>query len=617
MKQYSDYFIKKEKNIGFRCLMALSIVVLLLGCSGNSAFRARLIAMDSLLVEHPDSIYRVLCGLEAEVSHQSYADRMYYELLRADAQNKAYVDFTTDSVMQEVTKYYDDNGTPNEQMRAHYLLGCTYRDLKDVPMELQCFLDATEKADTASEDCDLYTLAAVYGQMAEIYDEQHLPNEELKSLAMLEKVSAKDKDTLTSIVAYELRIRSYWHMRMYDSILSVSEAARKKYLAIGNTKYAARLLNPAISILLDRGEYEKAKQYMTIFKKESGWFNGNEIVNSSAYIHYHNLGRYAIHANKTDSALFYFRRLQEKKKYEAAYEGLLSLYEKLGNSDSMAKYSRLYASANDSSQYAHDAITIAQIKAMYDYGHQKKIALEKISEQKKTEKVNMKLCFLLIFFLLLVLLAAVFIYYKNREKNRKHQILFKRYIDLSAYIKELEAEKEGLKVIEKKNNDQTSRIESLQKELESSKQEIERLSSQFHKAKGAEETFDFEFWLTNFKANKITESLWTIVISPKAGKKSSAFLLVELHKHYKLNCPHFFQMITSPLYDLNDLDRKVVMLNICDFTTSDIANILDKTPQQISNINTRIKNKIFPSLNKTNLLKKNLLVMLRDSLSNK
>lgn len=73
---------------------------------------------------------------------------MYYDLLRADAQNKAYIDFTTDSVMLQVADYYDQHGTANEQMRAHYLLGCTYRDLKDVPMEQQCFLEATEKADT-------------------------------------------------------------------------------------------------------------------------------------------------------------------------------------------------------------------------------------------------------------------------------------------------------------------------------------------------------------------------------------------------------------------------------------------------------------------------------------
>ena len=52
-------------------------------------------------------------------------ERMQEELLHAREMNKEYVDFTTDSVMKEVTAYYDRNGTPNERMEAHYLLSTT------------------------------------------------------------------------------------------------------------------------------------------------------------------------------------------------------------------------------------------------------------------------------------------------------------------------------------------------------------------------------------------------------------------------------------------------------------------------------------------------------------
>ena len=48
--------------------------------------------------------------------------RMRYHLLHAKAQNKAYVDFTTDSLLLQLTRYYDRHGTPNDRMLAYYLL---------------------------------------------------------------------------------------------------------------------------------------------------------------------------------------------------------------------------------------------------------------------------------------------------------------------------------------------------------------------------------------------------------------------------------------------------------------------------------------------------------------
>ena len=52
---------------------------------------------------------------------------MKYELLYAKAMNKAYIDFTSDSIMKKVALYYDKHGSKNEQMEAYYLLGCVYK----------------------------------------------------------------------------------------------------------------------------------------------------------------------------------------------------------------------------------------------------------------------------------------------------------------------------------------------------------------------------------------------------------------------------------------------------------------------------------------------------------
>jgi hypothetical protein len=100
---------------------------------------------------------------------QRRADRMRAALDSALQQNRNYIPFTSDSALLEVVEYYDRYGTPNDRLRAHYALGCVYRDLHDAPIALLSWEDAIAAADTTASDCDFATLFRVYGQMAEVY----------------------------------------------------------------------------------------------------------------------------------------------------------------------------------------------------------------------------------------------------------------------------------------------------------------------------------------------------------------------------------------------------------------------------------------------------------------
>jgi hypothetical protein len=90
-------------------------------------------------------------------------------LQRAHEQNQAYDSITNVDSLCLSADYFDRHGTPNERMRAHYLLGCAYRDMGEAPAALQSYQDAVDRADTLSDDCDIRRLMSVYGQMAELY----------------------------------------------------------------------------------------------------------------------------------------------------------------------------------------------------------------------------------------------------------------------------------------------------------------------------------------------------------------------------------------------------------------------------------------------------------------
>ncbi len=80
----------------------------------------------------------------------------------ADSLNRSYIPITSDSLLIEAATYFDSHGTPNERIRAHYLLGCAYRDMGEAPRTVKTWQDAVNCADTTATDCDYKTLGKAY-----------------------------------------------------------------------------------------------------------------------------------------------------------------------------------------------------------------------------------------------------------------------------------------------------------------------------------------------------------------------------------------------------------------------------------------------------------------------
>ena len=131
-------------------IVCLWAVCVLIGCAGDG-YTPALRTADSLMNDSPSVALAMLDSLKGEASGWSKAQRMRYHLLTMEAQNKAYVDFTSDSLAKDVVDYYDDHGTANDRLMAHYLLGCVYRDLKEAPRAVDCFHSRERLSATATK----------------------------------------------------------------------------------------------------------------------------------------------------------------------------------------------------------------------------------------------------------------------------------------------------------------------------------------------------------------------------------------------------------------------------------------------------------------------------------
>ena len=91
--------------------------------------------------------------------------RMRVGLDSINVRNRTDQPFTIQDV-EPYVQFFDNHGTPNDRLLAHYLLGRAYYEHGEAPMALECYHDAIDCADTTSKDCDYAQLSRVYAQMA-------------------------------------------------------------------------------------------------------------------------------------------------------------------------------------------------------------------------------------------------------------------------------------------------------------------------------------------------------------------------------------------------------------------------------------------------------------------
>jgi tetratricopeptide (TPR) repeat protein len=320
--------------------------------------------------------------------------------------------------------YFDRHGSANDRMMAHYVQGRVYHDMGEAPQALECYQHAAEVADTTSNDCDLYTLYAVYGQMANLFHAQFLPGDEMQVLQMAEHIAWKSKDTLAAMTMLDLRSRPYYLKNEKDSVLLIESQSRNLYLKFGYRQKAARSLIYTISIFLDRHLYHEADSCMHIFEQESGLFNGKGDIEKGREIYYYDKGRFLLGVNNYNLALRYFRKLVGTGNDEAAYRGLLLAYEKIGETDSIAKYAKLFAYANDNSFAAVEQSLIHHTAAVYNYSRQQRIAEERSS---KLKLLKLSLIIVITLSLIVILCVTIFLLKKRLKAESRAGFMGHKY----------------------------------------------------------------------------------------------------------------------------------------------------------------------------------------------
>lgn len=546
-------------------------MMLLVGCGGDG-YTPELRAIDTIINEKPDSALHLLDSLSTEAAGWPKSQRMRHRLLTMKAQNKAYVPFISDTIAKDLVSYYDDNGSPNDRLLARYLLGCVYRDLGEAPRAVDCYLDAVNHADTTTADCDYHTLAVTYSQMAKIYHQQLLLTDEIEAQKHSIHYALMDEDTCYAIFNKDLIASTYLLLNRNDSAECLLKEDIEFYMKYG---YRQKALQASLSLLYmyvkSSDKLPEAKQLIDQFDAESDWFDDHHELPPSRRQYYYYKGLYYEGIGFLDSAEYYYRKIYRPNMgpvdKDPMYRGLLSVFKKRHQTDSIAKYAQLYGEANDSSIAKKDQALTAQMASLYNYNRYKKEALERENTVLEAQNRFLYLCI----FIVIGLLVLAYIG-KKLLKWRREKLL------------ELKSRSQVVEMLQNEVSQHEREKTLIVEEKSLLAQENHTLKEEIGQMKIRENALASE----NLSDEPIVKQVNELAQKPRTMTQEEWRLLTKVFARY---CPQL-------LSDLLQCKASPIMMHVCLLSALGVrhneqAALLDITKQEVTNAKTAINQKLF------------------------
>ncbi len=147
-----------------RYYIAVIVCVLcLLSCDRHSDHCGRLVEVERMIVDLPDSALLLLNDIDNDAL--SVKDRAKYALLLSMALDKNYIDKTDFDVLQPAIDYYKDNGTADERLQTCYYQGRIYQNQGNGDMAMRCFINAREIKGAVTDTLTLANLYVAQGSL--------------------------------------------------------------------------------------------------------------------------------------------------------------------------------------------------------------------------------------------------------------------------------------------------------------------------------------------------------------------------------------------------------------------------------------------------------------------
>ena len=393
-------------------------------------------------------------------------------LLDIRLHDKAYITHTSIKPIEDVCRYFEENGTAAELQEAYYYMASVYRDLNDYPNAVTCFLKSAQVAENNSDiDCALWKNA--YSQLSYLYNQQfnysNALDAAIKGLDIAEKFNTVNERTYMRVAS------GYAELHDTIPVIRYTDMALELIEAKGICPSNADIIASAIgkySVYGCREKAERCYKLLAELPEKARPFN-----------HLTNISDYYERFVSADSAAITMSELYEttnsiESKYDAA-RWLTRYYVAKGEYEKAAGYAIKFIDANEAVIDKRTLEHTTNANNFYQYRRDKEEEMA-IMEKAAHDRLNL----LLGISVSVIIMSVVALLHYHRKKQLLDIILSKekniRLAKAMVASKDAELEKEKASIEQKEKELATldTTNSKLTKQLEAAENDFRMLVAQ-------------------------------------------------------------------------------------------------------------------------------------------
>ena len=544
------FFIKQDKNQR-KALIVSVLASFFWGCANNEhqGFQGVLATADSMTIatQYNDSAVKLLEQVKDSMMRQDEATQMAYKLMRIKAYDRARQPYDGEDEIFNILDYYEKKGDKGLLPVALYYAGRHTSKQHDTPYALEFFRRAHEQI---ANDSSNYLNGWICSQKGQLFRDQLFYKESRTQFTDALNYSLVSKDTMSTI--YNLRDIGGSYQMAGDAV--TCDTYLHKALRLAEEKRDTMMVRNILCCLSDNNiemeHYDSAKIYIKPLLSNLLKHEGSAIYTNASIIY--------LHEGKIDSALYYIGKVldigtvQGKK---VAYRNRTRIDLMRGDLTSARSDFENYVLYIDSINRITASEALAKASAAYDYSMKEQ---ENALLQEKSRRwqfwtwISLASC--------IALVLAFFLYYVYFKKRSAEESA--RSLALEIALGETR-EKTGWEPLRTHPRDNKAALTEIEKNHHQS-----IASGRYYEVRGL---FDKHI----DEETNVSENEWKTL--EKYIGEAYPQLVAELKKRVKMN----------------EAEKQVCWLMKMRFTPSQIAFLLNKTPQTITSIRARLYSKIF------------------------
>ena len=550
----------------FATILIAIISFLCISCKDNSLL-SKMDQIKTVGDENPALALKMLDSIYVDARNASEYTIMKYDLLKIRLEDKSYIPHTSNRVIENLVKYFEDNGTIKDKQEAYYYAGSVYRDLDDTPRGIENFYKSIE-AVRDKRECDSIILRNAYSNLYYLF------------------VNVQDYNNALKMAQMEYSISKAINNTTINTMNQITNA----YIDLDMNKEGLRYLNETFNLLKDK-KYAKEDNFIFLVlynyshlklkDKANECYNlikKRKLKRMDAFVR-NILGNYYMLIGQQDSAIACYESIINEKKNEYAMydtsKKLFHIYSENGNKDKAIKYGAEFVRMSEKLDLAKNSELAATVNNKYKYH------LDQSRMQKMESERTMYLRIAIIIGFSAVLLTLAFVIFYMRKKNItlrrqlaltdslnsvkaqmsdiKKNTLLKEQLLASAQS-EIADKEQKMKEISEELQHNEQLLETTQKRLNDKMKQSEQLMQMLHKAELED------------SASDVVEAVRK---SAEGKKKLSATEWQQLYSAVNSLYPDFKDSLVSRDDNLSEQQMQMCYLMRIGLTGPQINNVVD------------------------------------------